>query len=96
MIPQIEPKQNALSDLRQIVNVLFLLEDNGLKDNRPLSIPLLSTDPVKFYIQDSHKSLPDFPGRCVIALGQDTNKLFHRSCYLVSSAIPPSKWFPVF
>ena len=32
------------------------------------SIPYPSTDPVQFYIQDSHKSLPDFPGRCVIAL----------------------------
>ena len=60
-IPQVESKQNALSDLRGIVNALCTLEDNGLKYNDPLIVPLPSTDPVKFYRQDYHKFIPDFP-----------------------------------
>ena len=63
-------EKNAPSDLCVIVNALVVLEDNGLKNNHPLSIPLPSTDPIKFYIQDSHKYLPNFPGSCVIALGR--------------------------
>ena len=74
-IPQVELKKNALSDLRVIVNALGALEDNRLKKNHHLRVALPSTDPVKFYIQDSHKSLPNFPGRCVIALSQHT-KIF--------------------
>ena len=53
-----------------------VLEDHGLKNDHPLSVPLSSTDPIKFYRQDYHKSLPNFPGRCVIALGRHTNKFF--------------------
>ena len=72
-IPEIKLKQYALSNLRGIINALCALEDNGLKNDHPLSVPLPSTNPVKFYRQDSQKSLPDFPGRCVVALGQHTN-----------------------
>ena len=72
--PQVKSKQNALSYLRVIVNALGALEDNGLENDHPLSVPLPSTDPIKFYRKDFHKSLPKFPGRCVIALGQNTNK----------------------
>ena len=75
-IPQVKSKQNALSDLRGIVNALGALDYNRLKNNHPLSVPLTSTDPVKLYRQDSHKSLPDFPERSVILLGWHTNKFF--------------------
>ena len=92
---EIELKQYALSNLRGIINALCVLEDNGLKNDHPLSVPLPSTNPVKFYRQDSQKSLPDFPGRCVVALGQHTND-FHRDFHLLSSAIPPSEWSPGF
>ena len=51
---------------------------------------------IKFYRQDSHKSLPNFPGRCVIALGRHTNKFSHRYFHLTSSAILPYKWSPGF
>ena len=91
-IPQVESKQNAISDLCGIVNDLGALEDNRLKKNHPISVTLPSKDPVKFYRQDSHKSLPNFPGRCVIALGRHTNKFFHRVCHLMSSDITPSNW----
>ena len=43
MITQVESKQNALSGLRGIVNPLGLFEDNGLKKNHPLSVPLPRT-----------------------------------------------------
>ena len=76
IIPQIETKQYALANLRGIVNSLCALEDNGSKNNHPLRVPLPSTKPVKFYIQDSKKYLPDFPGRCVIVLVWHTNNLF--------------------
>ena len=75
-VPQIELKQNALLDLRGIVNTLFALEDNGLENNHPFSVPIPSIDPVKFYRKKSHKYLPGFPGRCVIAVGWQTNKFF--------------------
>ena len=78
-IPQVKSKQNALSNLRGNVNALCTLEDNGLKSDHPLSVPLPSTDPVKFYRQDPSKYLPDFPERCVIALGWHTNIFFHRA-----------------
>ena len=93
-IPQVELKQNALSDLRRIVNALGVLEDNGLKNDHPLSVQLPILDIVKFYRKDSHKYLPNFPRRCVIALGCHTNKFFHCACHLLSSAIPPSKLSP--
>ena len=72
-IPQIESKQYALSNLRVIINNLCTLEDNGLKNDHPLSIPLSSIVPVNFYRQDYHRYLPDFPRRCVIALGWHKN-----------------------
>ena len=75
-IPQVESKQNTLLDLRGIVNALGTLEDNGLLNNQPLNVPLPSTDPVKFYRKNSHKSLPEFSRRCVIALGRQTKKFF--------------------
>ena len=75
-IPQVDSKQNSLSNLRGILNALCALEDNGLKYNHPLSVPLPSTDPVKFYRQDYHKYLPKFPRRCAIELGWHTNKFF--------------------
>ena len=75
-ISQFEAKQNALSDLRGIVNALCTSEDKGLKNNHPFSAPLPSTDPVKFYRQNSYKYLPEFPRMCVIALGWKTNKFF--------------------
>ena len=71
-IPQAESKTNAFSNLRGIVNALCVLEDNGSKNYHPLSAPLPSTDPVNFYRQDSHRSLPKFPARCVILLGRHT------------------------
>ena len=95
-IPQVQSEKNALLYFCVIVNALGMLEDNRLKNYHPLSVPLPSTDPVKFYRQDSHKSLPNFPGRCVIALGQNTKTISHRACHLLSSAIPPSKWSPGF
>ena len=75
-VPEIELKQYALSNLRGIINALYALEDNGFKNCRPLYVTLPSTNPVKFYIQDSHKSLPGFPGRCVLALGRHTTEFF--------------------
>ena len=75
-IPQVESKQHALSVLRGIVHALGALEYNGIKNNHPLSVPLPSTEPVKLYRQNSHKYLPNFPGRCVIALGWQKNKFF--------------------
>ena len=89
-------KKNALSDLRGIVNALGALEDNGLKNNHPLSILLPITDTVKLYRQDSHKFLPDFPGRCVTALGRKKTSFSHRDFHLLSSTIPPSKGSPEF
>ena len=55
-IPQVQSKQNALSNLRVIVNTLCVLEDNGFKKNHPLSVPLPITNPIKFYREDSHNS----------------------------------------
>ena len=75
-IKKIELKQNALSNLSGIVNDLCTLEDNVLKNDHPLSVTLTRTDPIKFYRQDSHKSLPNFPGRCLIALGWHTINFF--------------------
>ena len=72
--PQIESKQYTLSNLCGIVNALCALEDNRLKNYHPIIIPLPSTNHVKFYRQDSHKSLPEFPGRCVTALVRHTNE----------------------
>ena len=95
-ISEIDSKQYALSNLRRIINALGALEDNVLKNDHPLSIPLPSMNPVKFYRQDSHKSLPNFPVSCVVALGRHKNEIFHRSFHLLSFAIPPSKWYPVF
>ena len=69
-IPEIESKQYALLNLHIIINSFCVLGDNRLKNYQPLGFSLHSTNPVKFYIQDFHKSLPDFPGRCVVALGR--------------------------
>ena len=96
MIPQVKTEQKALSDWRRIVNALGALVDNGLKNNHPFSVTIPSTDPVKFYIQYSHKSLPNFPGRCVVALSRDTNEFSHCACHLLSSAILSSKCSPGF
>ena len=38
-------------NLHVIIYALCTLEDKGLKNNHPLSVPLPSTNPVKFYIQ---------------------------------------------
>ena len=75
-IPAIESKQYSLSNMRVIIDALCVLEDNRLKKNHPLSVPLPRTNPVKFYRQNSHKSLPNFPGRCVVALVRNTNEFF--------------------
>ena len=93
-IPKIESKKYALSNLRGIINALCVLEDNGLKNDHPLRVPLTITNPVKFYRQYSHKSLPDFPGRCDVALGRHTNDFFHCDCHLLSFVVPPYKWSP--
>ena len=90
-IPPVESKQNSFSNLRGIVNALCALEDNGLKKYHPLSVPLTSTETIKFYRQDPHKSLPNFPRRCVIVLGWHPNKFFHCACHLLSSVITLSK-----
>ena len=60
-IPQVDLKQNALSDLCRIFNALGVLEDNGLKNDHPLSVLLPSTDPVKFYRQNPPNLLPTSP-----------------------------------
>ena len=75
-IPQVKSKQNAPSNLRGIVNALGALEYNGLENNYLFGVPLPSTDSVKLYRNNSHKSLPEFTGRYVIALGWQTNKFF--------------------
>ena len=59
-IPQFESKQSVILDLCKIVNALGAFEDNRLKKNHPLIVPLPSTEPVKFYRQDYHKYLPEF------------------------------------
>ena len=93
-ISVIKSKQSALSNLRVIINALCELEDNGFKNDHPLSIPLPSMNSIKFYRQYSHKSLPDFPGRCDVALGRHTNDFFHCDCHLLSFVVPPYKWSP--
>ena len=95
-ILSIESKQYALSNLRGIINALCVVEDNGLKNNHPLTVPLPITKPVKFYRLDSHKSLPDFTRGCVVALCWQTNDFLHHACHLLYSAITPSKWSPGF
>ena len=72
----IRVEKNALSSFRGICNALGTLEDNRLKNNHTLVVPLPSTYAVKFYRQNPHKYLPNFPWRCVIALGWQTNKFF--------------------
>ena len=62
-ITEIESKQYAFSNLRKMINALCSLYDNGLKNDHPLRVPIPSTNPVKFYIQDSYKYLPNFPRR---------------------------------
>ena len=47
-IPQVKLKQNALSNLRGIVNTLGALKDNGLKNNHRFGVPLHYMDSVKF------------------------------------------------
>ena len=47
-----------------------------MKKDHPLRVPIPSTDLVKFYRQDPHKSIPDSPRRYVIALGRHTNNFF--------------------
>ena len=47
-----------------------------MKEDHPLCVPLPSVNPVKFYRQDPNKSIPNFLGRCVVALGQNTNEFF--------------------
>ena len=65
MIPLVESKQNTLSNLRVIFNALCLSEDNVLKNDHPLSVPLPGTYPVKLYIYRIPVNLfPTFPGRC--------------------------------
>ena len=76
IIPETKLKQYALSNLHGIINALCAWEDNGLKNDHPLRVPLFSTNPVKFYRQNPHKSLPDFPRRRVVALGWHTNEFF--------------------
>ena len=92
MTPQFQSNQDTLSNLHGIVDALCALEDNGLKNDHSLSVPLCSTDPVKFYRQGSHKSLPKFPGRCVIALGRNTYKFFLTSLdtYCLTLFLHPS------
>ena len=75
-ISAIDSKQYALSNLHGIINALCAWEDNGLKNDHPLGVPLPLTNPVKLYRQDSYKSLPGFPGRCVVSLGWHTNEFF--------------------
>ena len=60
IIPVIESKQYALVDLLGFINALGALENNGMRDNHPLRVPFISANPVKFYIQDSNKFLPNF------------------------------------
>ena len=93
-IPAIESKKYVRSNLRKIINGLGELEDNRLKNDHPLCVPLPSTNFVKFYIQDYHKYLPDFTGWCAIALGRHTSGFSYPACHLLSSVIPPSKWYP--
>ena len=95
-IPQVKLEKNAHSDLRGIVDALGVLEDNRLKKDHPLSVPLPSTYPVKFYRQYSYKFIPKFPANCVIAVVWNTKTNFRRACHLLSSTIPPSKWSPGF
>ena len=60
-IPAIESKQYVLSNLRGIINALCALEDNGLKNNHPLSVPLLArTQSISTY-RIPPNVLPTFP-----------------------------------
>ena len=45
MILAIKSKQYALANLREIINALGALLDNGLKSNHSLCVPLPSTNP---------------------------------------------------
>ena len=76
-----------LSDLRVIVNALCTLEDNGSKNDHPLSVQLPSTDTVKFYRQDYHKYHPNFPWRCVILLVWNTNKFLPPGLFQIQKRI---------
>ena len=51
---------------------------------------------VKFYRQDSNKSLPGFPGRCDVVLGCHTNEFLRLAFHLLSFANHPSKYSPGF
>ena len=96
MNPEIKSKQYTLENLRGIINALGAFQDNWLKDNHPLRVPLPSENPVNFYRHDSNKYLPNLPGIFVITLGWHTNEFFHRACHLLPSVIPPSRCYPGF
>ena len=84
MIPQVELKQYAISNLRVIVNALCALEGNGLENDHPLSVPLLAPTMSSSTERILKNLFPDFL----------EGASYHRVCQLLSSAITPSKWLP--
>ena len=56
-----------------IIIALGVLQDNRLKHDHPLIVPLPSTYHIEFYRYDSHKSPPKIIRRYVIALVWNTD-----------------------
>ena len=97
-IVEIESKQYARANMFGIINALGALQDSWLKHDYPIRVPLPSVYPVKLHRKGSNKSPPNFPGRCVIALGWHIDEFFPPSFPLnivCNSAIQMVSWILV-
>ena len=78
-----------------IINALDALQDNWLKNDHSIRVPLPSSYTIDIHWDGSNNSSSEFSGHCVVSLG-DNIYVFHLACHLPSSVIQPSIWFTGF
>ena len=96
MIPQVESKQNALTNLCGIVNALCALEDNRLKMITLLVLYFLAQTPSSSKDRIPTNIFPAFPEGASYSWVSIQTSFSHRACHLISSDITLSKWSPGF
>ena len=75
-IPSVKSKLYARANIFGVINSLVVLQDDQLKNDHPLVVPLPSLYIFELHWEVCDKHFPKFSGMCVVALVRNTYKYF--------------------
>ena len=91
MISRVESGINLPVNIFGASNESEAFQDNRLKKNNPISVPLLISYNVELCYEGCDRKITGPAIRCIVEMGWQTDKFLLQDCHLPSSLIPSSR-----